>query len=83
MACRRRFWVIGGIHHDQPLCVVSAKSELDGLHALRRRLQYELPTLLTVEDIANVSNSLSAMDVQMSKEWEDLKSEPMTEPPKK
>jgi hypothetical protein len=53
--------------------------KVDGLRALRRRLQYELPALPTADNIAAVSNSLSAMDIQMSKEWEDMKPEPAAE----
>ncbi|WP_315707070.1 MULTISPECIES: hypothetical protein [unclassified Bradyrhizobium] len=55
----------------------------DGLRALRRRLQYELPASPTADNIAAVSNSLSTMDLQMSKDWEDMKSEPAAEKPLK
>jgi hypothetical protein len=57
--------------------------KVDGLRALRRRLQFELPASPTADNIAAVSNSLSAMDIQMSKEWEDMKSEPSVERPLK
>jgi hypothetical protein len=57
--------------------------KVDGLRALRRRLQFELPASPTADNIAAVSNSLSAMDIQMSKEWVDMKSEPSVEKPLK
>ena len=43
------------------------------IRTLRRRLQFELPTSPTADDIAAVSNARSAMDLEMSKEWEDMK----------
>ena len=43
------------------------------IRTLRRRLQFELPTSPTADDIAAVSNARSAMDLEMSREWEDRK----------
>ena len=43
------------------------------IRTLRRRLQFELPTSPAAADIAAVSNARSAMDLEMSKEWEDMK----------
>jgi hypothetical protein len=43
------------------------------IRTLRRRLQFELPTSPTADDIASVSNARSAMDLEMSGEWEDMK----------
>jgi hypothetical protein len=43
------------------------------IRTLRRRLQFELPTSPTADDIGSVSNARSAMDLEMSKEWEDMK----------
>jgi hypothetical protein len=55
--------------------------KVDRLRALQRRLNFELPISPTADNIAAVSSSLSAMDLQMSKEWEDMKSEPSAKPP--
>jgi hypothetical protein len=43
------------------------------IRTLRRELQFELPTPPAADDIAAVSNKRSAMDLEMSKEWENLK----------
>jgi len=43
------------------------------IRTLRRRLQFELPTSPTTEAIAAISNARSAMDLEMSQEWEHLK----------
>jgi hypothetical protein len=43
------------------------------IRTLRRRLEFELPTSPTADNIAAVSNARSAMGLEMSKEWEDMK----------
>jgi hypothetical protein len=55
--------------------------KVDRLRALQRRLKFELPASPTADNIAAVSSSLSATDLQMSKEWEDMKSEPSARKP--
>jgi len=55
--------------------------KVDRLRALERRLKFELPASPTADNIAAVSSALSATDQQMSKEWEDMKSEPSERKP--
>ena len=49
--------------------------KLERLRALRRRLQFELPIPLTADAIVRLSNELSAMDLEMLKEQEEMLSE--------
>jgi hypothetical protein len=43
------------------------------IRTLRRRLQFELPESPMADDIAAISNARSEMDLEMSKEWENMK----------
>ena len=50
--------------------------KVDGLGALRRRLQFELPLSPSPDNVAAISKALSELDSTMSKEWADMRSEP-------
>jgi hypothetical protein len=50
--------------------------KVDGLNALRRRLQFEQPLSPSPDDLASISKDLSVLDSTMSKEWADMKPEP-------
>jgi len=53
----------------------------DQLKALKRRLDYELPPSPTPDNLATISSSWSAIDISMTKEWEDMQHETPTKPP--
>ena len=78
MAAGPSLCTVGVVHNFQSAGGISAKGELAigkciKIRTLRRRLQFELPTSPTADDIAVVSNARSAMDLEISKEWEDRK----------
>jgi hypothetical protein len=52
----------------------------DRLKALRRRLTYELPSSPRADNLAAISRAWSALDADMSKEWEDMQHEPTPKP---
>jgi hypothetical protein len=49
--------------------------KVDRLRTLRNRLSYELPISPSADNIAAISSAMSAIDTEMSKEWEDMQHE--------
>jgi hypothetical protein len=56
--------------------------KVDSLNSLRRRLQFELPVSPSADNIAAISRAWSALDSDMSKEWENMQHEPTVKPEK-
>ncbi len=50
------------------------------LKALQRRLAYELPLSPSADNLAAISRAWSALDADMTKEWEDMQHEATTKP---
>jgi hypothetical protein len=54
--------------------------KVDRLKTLQRRLTYELPVSPSADNLAAISRAWSAVDTDMSKEWEDMQNAPTTRP---
>lgn len=54
--------------------------KVDRIKTLQRRLAYELPTSPSADNLAAISRAWSALDTDMSKEWEDMQEAPTTRP---
>ena len=54
--------------------------KVDRIKTLQRRLAYELPVSPNADNLAAISRAWSAIDTDMSKEWEDMEQEPTTQP---
>jgi hypothetical protein len=54
--------------------------KVDRLKTLRNRLLYELPISPSPDNIVAISKAKSAMDTEMSKDWEDMQHETKTKP---
>ncbi|HJS84912.1 MAG TPA: hypothetical protein VJ779_05585 [Acetobacteraceae bacterium] len=54
--------------------------KVDRLKGLQRRLLYELPISPTADNLAAISRAWSALDSEMTREWEDMQHEPTTQP---
>ena len=52
--------------------------KVDRIKTLQRRLAYELPVSPNADNLAAISHAWSAIDTDMSKEWEDMQEEPTT-----
>jgi hypothetical protein len=50
--------------------------KVDSIKTLQRRLAYELPAQPNADNLAAISRAWSALDTDMSKEWEDIQHEP-------
>jgi hypothetical protein len=85
-------WVVGGLAALSTALIAASRQlgfqqkanwhyrKVDRLRALQRRLLYELPISPTADNIAAISSALSAIDIEMSKEWEDMEHESETKP---
>jgi hypothetical protein len=54
--------------------------KVDRIKTLQRRLTFELPASPSADNLAAVSRAWSALDTDMSKEWEDMQDAPTTRP---
>jgi hypothetical protein len=85
-------WVIGGLAALATGLIAASRQlglqqkanwhyrKVDRLRTLERRLEFELPTSPTADNIAAISAARSAIDTEMSKEWEDMQHEPSGKP---
>jgi hypothetical protein len=77
-------WVVGGLAALSTALIAASRQlgfqqkanwhyrKVDRLRTLRNRLSYELPISPSADNIAAISSPRSAMDTEMSKEWEDM-----------
>ena len=54
--------------------------KVDSIKTLQRRLAYELPSRPNADNLPAISRAWSALDTDMSKEWEDMQHEPTPRP---
>jgi hypothetical protein len=85
-------WVVGGLAAISAALIAASRQlgfqqkanwhyrKVDRLRTLQRRLSYELPISPSADNIAAISSALSAIDTDMSKEWEDMQHETETKP---